>query len=297
MRRCWLAVVALAIASAFVMAQTEQKQEPQKAQTFVLRYKGKAGDVNRYKSWFVLRMIGTLPTPAGVREGRIEYNSEATYLHKIISVDEEGTLEIETTKESGKARMGNGEQMKDLPDRPYKRIVKMNNRGKVLEKKVLEGEDEKDEESPEQRYSPLRWLDELFETAMHNIAFPEQAIKVGDTWRERVSEQITPNYKVTITITSRFKEIVKLDGRLCAVIESNVDAPFETQETIGEAEFNLKGRFWATVTLYFDPEKGEEMQAMDEGRLVMKIMMNIAGRSLSTTHRLISHSKTIMLDY
>jgi len=295
-------VVIFVTALSVVVAQTQQPSTPQ---SFVLRYKGKPGDVSRYKAWFVLRMVGTFPTPAGVREGRMEYQSEATYLHKIISAADDGTLEIETTKESGKARIGDGERMRDLPDRPYKRIVKMTNRGKVLEERELEGGEEEEESEEEvaefpiasQRYQPTRWLDKLYQTAVHNIAFPEQAVKVGDSWREQVTEPITPGCKVPITITSRFKELVKLDRRLCAVIQSDIDAPFEAQETVGDWTVAVRGRFAATMTLYFDPELGDEVHATDEGRLVLEITLSAPNRpTLTVTHRLISRGKTVRLE-
>jgi hypothetical protein len=236
----------------------------------------------------------------------MEYQSEATYLHRIVSVAEDGTLEIETTKESGKARIGDGERMEDLPDRPYRRIVKMTNRGKVLEEKEYEDGEVKEEEEGEEgeespiasrRYEPTRWLDKIYETAVHNIAFPEQAIKVGDVWQEKVSEQMTPNCKVPITITSRFKELVKLDGHLCAVIQSEIDAPFEAQDNYGEITVGVKGRFTATMTIHFDPELGDEVQAVDEARLTLEMTLSAPGRpTLTITHRLISRGKTVRLD-
>ncbi|MCX7967792.1 MAG: hypothetical protein N3B10_04785 [Armatimonadetes bacterium] len=304
MRKVWSAIVVLfcigLVLAAF--AQTQQSSPPQ--QTFVLRYKGKPGDVNRYKSWFVMRMVGTFVTPAGPRERKMEYQSEATYLHKIVSVAEDETLEIETTKESGKAKIGDGERMEDLPDRPYKRVVKMTNRGKVLESKEYEDgevreEDEEAEESTvmSRRYDPTRWLDKIYETAVHNVAFPEQPIKVGDVWQEKVSEQMTPNCKVPITINSRFKELVKLEGRLCAVIQSDIDAPFEAQDSVGDVTVAVKGRFTATLTIYFDPELGDEVQATDEGRLVLEMTLSAPGRpSLTITNKVISRGKTVKLD-
>ncbi|MDW8028869.1 MAG: hypothetical protein RMK94_10825 [Armatimonadota bacterium] len=282
-------------------AQTQQNA----TQTFVLRYKGKPGNISRYKSWFVMRMLGTFPTPAGIREGRMEYQSEAIYLHKIVSVAEDGTLEIETVKESGKARMGDGEKMRDLPERPYKRIVKMTNRGKVVEEREFENGEMKEEEDEEdaefpiagRRYDPTRWLDKIYETAVHNIVFPEQAVKVGDTWREQVSEQMTPNCKVPISILSRFKEIVKLDGKLCAVIQSDIDAPFEGQDNVGEWTVSVKGRFTATMTIYFDPELGDETQAIDETRLIIEITLSSPNRpTLTVTHRLIGRGKMTKLE-
>lgn len=302
MKRIWLIGVLCTFAAFVAWARSQQQGS---VQSFVLRYKGKPGDTTRYKSWFVMRMVGTLPTPAGVREGRMEYQSEATYLHKIVSVAEDGTLEIETVKESGKARMGDGERMRDLPDQPYKRIVKMTNRGKVLEERefengeVKEEEPEEDEEFPlaSRRYDPTRWLDKIYETAVHNIVFPEQAVKVGDTWREQVSEQMTSNCKVPISINSRFKELVKLDGKLCAVIQSDIDAPFEAQESVGEWTVSIKGRFIATMTLYFDPEQGDEIQATDETRLYMEITLSGPDRpTLTLTHRLIGRGKMVKLD-
>lgn len=304
MRRSWFAVLFCFGLVFAAFAQTQQSQPQQ--QTFVLRYKGKPGDVNRYKSWFVMRMVGTFTTPAGPRERRMEYQSEATYLHKIVSVAEDGTLEIETTKESGKAKIGDGERMEDLPDRPYRRVVKMTNRGKVIESKEYEDGEVKEEEESEEgeelpmasrRYDPTRWLDKIYETAVHNIAFPEQAVKVGDVWQEKVSEQMTPNCKVPITIISRFKELVKLDGRICAVIQSDIDAPFEAQDSIGEVTVGVKGRFTATMTIYFDPELGDEVQATDEARLVLEMTLSAPGRpSLTITNKIISRGKTVKMD-
>ncbi len=290
----------LALIAALAVAQSSSTTP----QTFLLRYKGKAGDTNRYKAWFVMRMVGSLPTPAGIREGRMEYQSEATYVHKVLSVAEDGTLEIETVKESGKARIGDGERMQDLPDEPYKRIVKMTNRGRVIEKREWQGEERKeDEEEVEQfpiasqRYQPTHWLDRLYETAVHNIVFPEQPIKVGDSWQEQVSETMTPGCKVPITITSRFKELVKLDGHLCAVIQSDIDAPIDGQDTVGNWTVQVKGRFSATLTIFFDPELGDERQALDEGHLVLEITLSTPNRpTLTITHRLISRGKMVRLD-
>lgn len=303
MKRLWLVIVFCA--GVLWLASPQSQQGPLTSQTFFLRYKGKPGDVSRYKSWFVMRMVGTMPTPSGLREGKTEYQSEATYLHKIVSVADDGTLEIETVKESGKARVGDGEQMKDLPDRPYKRIVKMTSRGKVIESKEFEDGEEEQESEEEvaefpltsRRYQPTYWLDKIYETAVHNIAFPEQAVKVGDNWQEKVSEQITPNCNVPITINSRFKELVKLDGRLCAVIQSEIEAPFEGQDNVGEWTVEVKGHFSASMTIYFDPELGDEIQTVDEARLIMELVLSGPGRpSLTLTHRLISRGKTTKLD-
>jgi len=304
MRKIGLVVsicVGLALAT---FAQTNQTSPQQ--QTFVLRYKGKPGDVSRYKSWFVMRMVGTFTAPSGSQERRMEYQSEATYLHKIVSVSEDGVLEIETTKESGKSRIGDGERMEDLPDRPYRRVVKMTDRGKVLESKEYEDGEVKEEEEAEgaeelpmasRRYDPTRWLDKIYETAVHNIAFPERAVKVGDVWQEKANEQMTPNCKVPITITSRFKELVKLDGRLCAVIQSDIDAPFDAQDNIGDVTVGVKGRFTATVTIYFDPELGDEVQAVDETRLLLEMTLSAPGRpTITVTHRLIGRGKTVRLE-
>jgi hypothetical protein len=303
MKRLWLVATVCFGVVLLALAQTQQSSPT--SQTFLLRYKGKPGDVSRYKSWFVMRMVGTIPTPAGLREGKMEYQSEATYLHKIVSVAEDGTLEIETVKESGKARMGDGERMRDLPDRPYKRVVKMTNRGKVIESKEFEDGEEEQESEEEvaefpiasRRYQPTYWLDKLYETAVHNIAFPEQAVKVGDSWQEKVSEQMTPNCKVSITINSRFKELVKLDGKLCAVIQSEIDAPIDGQDNVGDWTVSVKGRFSALMTIYFDPELGDEIQAIDEVRLVLEITLSGPNRpTLTITHRLISRGKTAKLD-
>ncbi len=303
MKRLWLVATVYVGVVLLALAQTQQSSPT--SQTFLLRYKGKPGDVSRYKSWFVMRMVGTIPTPAGLREGKMEYQSEATYLHKIVSVAEDGTLEIETVKESGKARMGDGERMRDLPDRPYKRVVKMTNRGKVIESKEFEDGEEEEESEEEvaefpiasRRYQPTYWLDKLYETAVHNIAFPEQAVKVGDSWQEKVSEQMTPNCKVPITINSRFKELVKLDGKLCAVIQSEIDAPIDGQDNVGDWTVSVKGRFSALMTIYFDPELGDEVQAIDEARLVLEITLSGPNRpTLTITHRLISRGKMAKLD-
>ncbi|MCX7642719.1 MAG: hypothetical protein N2116_02775 [Armatimonadetes bacterium] len=302
MKKVWfVGLLCVGLISA-ALAQTQQSPTPQ--QTFVLRYKGKPGDVNRYKAWFVMRMIGTFVTPLGPRERRVEYQSEATYLHKIVSVAEDGTLEIETTKESGKAKIGDGERMEDLPDSPYRRVVKMTNRGKVIEEREFENgevkeEEDGDAEEPEgaiRRYDPTRWFDKIYETAVHNIAFPEQAVKVGDSWQEQVSEQMTPNCKVQITITSRFKELVKLNGRLCAVIQSDIDAPFEGQDSVGEATVKVKGRLTATLTIYFDPELGDEVQAVDEARFVLETTLGAPGRpALTITNKIIGRGNTLRL--
>jgi hypothetical protein len=303
MKRLWLVATVCFGVVLLALAQTQQSSPT--SQTFLLRYKGKPGDVSRYKSWFVMRMVGTIPTPAGLREGKMEYQSEATYLHKIVSVAEDGTLEIETVKESGKARMGDGERMRDLPDRPYKRVVKMTNRGKVIESKEFEDGEEEEESEEEvaefpiasRRYQPTYWLDKLYETAVHNITFPEQAVKVGDSWQEKVSEQMTPNCKVPITINSRFKELVKLDGKLCAVIQSEIDAPIDGQDNVGDWTVSVKGRFSALMTIYFDPELGDEVQAIDEARLVLEITLSGPNRpTLTITHRLISRGKMAKLD-
>ena len=115
----WGVIAALLVAVGVVVAMQAPSGQPSSPpQTFLLRYKGKPGEVNRYRAWFILRMAGTFPGPNGMREGRMEYRSEATYLHKIVSVADDGTLEIETTKESGKAQMGVDERMRDVPDRP-----------------------------------------------------------------------------------------------------------------------------------------------------------------------------------
>lgn len=302
MKRVFAAVLICVGLVGVLFSQTQQT--PTQQQTFVLRYKGKPGDVSRYKSWFILRMVGAAPTPEGVREGRMEFQSEAVYLHKIVSVADDGTLEIETTKESGKGKIGDGERMKDLPDRPYKRVVKMTNRGKVIESREFDKEEEEESEEEvaefplaSRRYEPTYWLDKLYETAVHNIAFPEQAVKVGDVWQEKVSEQMTPNCKVPITITSQFKELVKLNGKLCAVIQSDIDAPFEGQDTVGEWTVTVKGRLTAVMTIYFDPELGDEVQAIDDARLVLEIGLSGPNRpTLTITHRLISRGKTVKLD-
>jgi hypothetical protein len=51
------------------------------------------------------------------------------------------------------------------------------------------------------------------------------------------------------------------------------------------------------VTLYFDPERGDELQSLDEGRLVLEVTQSGANRpTITLTHRLISRGKTVLLD-
>jgi len=66
MKRLWLVATVCVGVVLLALAQTQQSSPT--SQTFLLRYKGKPGDVSRYKSWFVMRMVGTMPTPAGLRD-------------------------------------------------------------------------------------------------------------------------------------------------------------------------------------------------------------------------------------
>lgn len=301
-----LRFLALSLLLALVVVEGQgkgQKGAKRALSPVILRYKGEVGGTQRYRAWFILRMIGIFATPKGERESRMEYRSEAVYLHKILGVEEDGTLEIETTKESGKAQVISGDQTRALPDRPYRRVIRMTPQGRVVEERVVEGESRDDDRvnlafpiaSP--RYQPNRWLDKLFTKAVHNIAFPERPIKPGDSWGEELTEQMTPNYRVTIRIVSHFKEWVRVDGRLCALIESSIEAPIETEETVGDWDIQLQGRFIGVMTLYFDPKEGTEVQAFDEGRLVLKVSMSGSGRpTLSVTHKLISRGKMVLLD-
>ncbi|MCS7225278.1 MAG: hypothetical protein NZ959_12125 [Armatimonadetes bacterium] len=273
------------------LAAPEQKEVPKEGTLF--RYKGKVGDSKRTRSQYVLRMASELRGLPEPRTGKIEFTADGIYLHRILSVDPDGTLEIETVKEKGTATLTIDDQKKEQPDRPFKRVIRMTNRGKVLEEKI-EGRPKAEEE---ESFGPIEWLEKLSEKTVENIAFPDKPIKVGDRWEEQITVTLTRRLKVPVLLKSVLKEFRTVDKRRVGVIETIVDAPFQTEDSRDGATMNLQARFTGTFTLLFDPEEGDEWEAQDDTRLVMEMVIDIPGKgSISQTHRVIARSRMTRLE-
>ncbi|MCS7252541.1 MAG: hypothetical protein RMK18_03895 [Armatimonadota bacterium] len=254
----------------------------------LLRYKGKVGDTMRYKSWFRMRLIGL---SGGATKLRTTFSYEAIHSHRISSVFPDGTFEMETTRESGKVQRDGREE--DLSGKPYKRAVRISDRGKVIEEKVIEGEEQEDEDK---FADPIVLMDEIHSRAVQNIAFPESAVKIGTEWTTALTERIGEG-TVSITIKSRVIDFVELDGHKCAVIESEISAPLDLPVKMGEFEIKLSGEFKSWTTLHFDYERGIEVLSEDQIRMVANQTAQASGQSLSLQFKVAANAKTVLLSH
>ncbi len=289
------AVAMASIFSSLTILVTAPQGTAETKEPILFRYKGKVGDIRRSRSEYVLRMTSEIAGGSEPRKGKMEFTSEATYTHKIVGVDSEGNLEIETVKEKGTAAVTMDDTKREQPDQPFKRVIKMNNRGKVLEEKV-EGREESDEEDT---VGPVGWLEKLAEETVANIAFPEKPIKVGDTWDDRITVTLARDLKVAVVLRSILKEVRFLgkEKRRVGIIQTTVNAPFSATRTRDGLTMSLTGQFLGTFTLHFDPDEGDERQAEDEMRLAMEVVVEVPGKgTFNQTHRLIARSRTVRLD-
>ncbi|HID05552.1 MAG TPA: hypothetical protein EYP10_00235, partial [Armatimonadetes bacterium] len=239
------------------------------SQSVVLRYKGRVGDTMRYRSWFRMRILGRAPQVQTGRSMRTTFSYESVHVHKITNVSEDGTLEMESSRESAKLQRNGREE--DLSDKPYKRVVRMTNRGKVIDEKTIEGEEEEesDEKKAQRLTDPGYLMDEVYTKAVHNITFPEGAVRKGTQWTNTVTEEVAPGISMRITIKSKVADFVQLNGYKCAVIESEITAPLDFDAKMGKFNIALTGELKAWATLYFDYEKGVEVLSEDQIRMVI----------------------------
>lgn len=282
----WLSCVMLACVA--VWSASPQSEQVGKQSGIVLRYKSRVGDLMRYRSWFRMRAIGVSD---GETKLRTTFSYEAIYAHAVSSVSPDGTFEMETTRESGKVQRDGREE--DLSGKPYKRIVRMNGRGKVLEERVVEGEEREDESK---FADPIVLMDEVHSRAVQNIAFPEGAVNKGTEWTTALTERIA-NSVVNITIKSKVVEFVELDGHKCAVIESEISAPVDMSVRVGEFDIKLDGEFKAWTTLHFDYERGIEVLSEDQIRAVINQTARAQGRSVNLQFKVAANAKSVLLSY
>lgn len=254
----------------------------------VLRYKGNVGDVMRYKSWFRMRTLGLSDDNPKLR---MTFNYEAIHSHRIVSLSPDGVLEIEATRESGKVQRDGREE--DLSSKPYKRVVRMNDRGKVIEEKVIEGEEREDESK---FADPVVLMDEIHTRAVQNITFPENEVTKGTEWTTTLTERIA-DASVNVTIKSKVIDITEVDGHKCAVVDSEISAPVDLSLKIGDMEIELNGEFKSWATLYFDYENGIEVLSEDQLRLVVDQTASAGGKSFRLKFKVAANAKTVLLSY
>lgn len=280
--------ITLAIVVAFACFKFSSSQEAGKQDGVVLRYKSKVGELMRYRSWFRMRSIGLSDNSPKLR---LTFNYEAVYLHKVIGVSPDGTFEMESTRESGKVQRDGREE--DLSAKPFKRIVRMNDRGRVIEEKIIEGEEKEDES----KYAdPIVLMDELHSRAVQNIAFPEGAVHKGSEWTTTLTERIA-DASVNITIKSKLTDFIELDGHKCAVIESEISAPLDMSIRVGELDIKLNGEFKSWTTLYFDFERGIEVLSEDQIRTVINQATQAGETALSLQFKVAANARSVLLSY
>lgn len=90
---------------------------------------------------------------------------------------------------------------------------------------------------------------------------------IGDTWNETITvNRIEAGSKITadLEIKHELSGFDKINGRKCAVIESEISAYLNDSYSMMDASWNLKGTLSGSMTWYFDYEQGMIIQLLIE---------------------------------
>jgi hypothetical protein len=97
----------------------------------------------------------------------------------------------------------------------------------------------------------------LFKYITPNL--PEEAITVGYTWNEKKNlKRIESASKInsTLVFKHKIKDFENIDGRKCAVIESQISSKLDDTFELMAMPWNLKGELTGNMIWYFDYEQG-----------------------------------------
>jgi hypothetical protein len=252
-----------------------------------LKYKMKPGQELQYHDWLVMASLST----SGGEESRVQMESEAFYQQRVVSL-ENGVYELENRTLRGKwiIRADEEERSEDIKERTE--IVTLDERGKVLSRKKVDGEEEEEEGSLMDPSFPLQVLDQVYE----NLLFPSKAIKIGKTWTDQADIKLTSDQTVSVDLVSKVARLVKVKGRNCAEIKTHFVVPVSaSEEPEGvPVKTSVEGQVVGDLTLYFAYEEGIDLVHFGEIKVILDTTMEVAGETQEHQTKMKIRLKTVL---
>ena len=279
MKRYWLCLgAALGLLGAMV---------PGRALELELKYKMKPGQVLKYHDWLVMASINSREEmPEGAR---LQLASEVFYQQRVVSL-EDGVFELENRTLSGTRtfRFGEEEESDEIEERGE--TVSLNERGKVLSRTELNGDEEEEEEDDSLLgLNPLGVLDEVYE----NLLFPPKAVSVGQKWTDQATLELSSQNQVSVVLDSQITRLVKVQGRPCAEIKTHFVVPLQGQEE-DPVNVSVDGQLVGDLILYFAYEEGIDVVHFGEINVILNTDMEMMGQTRENVTRSKIRLKTVL---
>jgi len=247
------------------------------AHAVVLRYEPEVGSVQRHKVSMAGRMESTVE---GVGQTmRVEMTSEMTYSEKALSKTDETTT-VETELLGGTTTMDMGGQTQTMKMPTGKIVAEMDRRGRMfelVETNMMGGEAAE---------SIMGSGAETMPNWSQFSAFPENDVKVGDTWSDTISVPTEPGGpSIELTFESELIALTTFQDRKCAKMKTSFSGPIEMvmDEMSATGDEGGEGSLDATLSgdlvWYYDYENSVYVYA--EGTIGMEMHMVMAVPNMS----------------
>jgi hypothetical protein len=187
------------------------------AHAIVLRYSPKEGLVTKHKMTMTGATTMTMPEMEGpAMNMKMAMSGSVLTTEKVLSTSEESAT-VETRITGGKINMTAQGQTNSV-DIPEGRIVaEMDRHGRMV--KIIESD--MDTSTEQMLTGGLDYND----FAEFGAAFPDDDLKVKDTWTGEMKLPLGEGLDITLTATSRLLELGVFQGRKCAKIRSTFKGP------------------------------------------------------------------------
>ena len=246
------------------------------AQAVVLRYHPKVGEVVKHKISMAGRMETTMP--AAGQSMRMEMTGVVDYAEKALSETEE-TTRMENRWLGGKMSLKmNGEsQSVDMPT--GKLVVDLDRRGRMV--KMVEAEFGGESPAGGMMGPDL----ENLPTWSQFGAFPEDDVKVDDSWSEELEfPALEGGPELTLVVNSRLLALTTYQERKCAKIRTSFEGPMsmdisKVAPAGAAAEGAMEAVLQGDMLWYYDYENSVYVYA--EGAIGMNMTMAMAGPEMA----------------
>lgn len=254
-----------------------------------LRYKFHAGDAHTYK--MTMKGRGETSSSAMPQAMRMEMAIETVTAQKVVSVAEGGaTAQVEQRVKTGKLTFlaGGDWRSSDLPQQ--RMLLTMDTRGRVLQAQAT------DAQGKDIMGASMQGVD--WSQMAAAMAFPEQDLKVNDTWDASGALKMT-GMTMQVQSRSRLLHVLTYKGRPCAQIRTAFQIPLESlmPKTSGQGPApNMQGKIAGELTWYFDHAKGVVVDETGKIQMRMKMSLTVGEKTMDTTSSMMMNVMSALQD-
>ncbi|MGC9317194.1 MAG: hypothetical protein ACP5KN_04065 [Armatimonadota bacterium] len=203
----------------------------------------------------------------------LEMSGELRTVVSVEDVDEEGKLTLLTSVDVADLAVTMNGQPVPRPNQNMKIRSVMTPRGEIVDFEMLQ------EPTGSARESP--WNSRMGRIMTGGLdlkrllidqkvaAFPEEPVRVGDEWSGTARPIEVEGTERPLTITTRYEGDIKLEGRECVRLDSNVRVQSEALGELAQM-LGMRGTTTTDTRTWFDPEAGRPVASMERTQVDMR---------------------------